>query len=203
MGKSGRFGKYGEKKRIDRLRTTRTAHASVLRKKGRTMSEAVHSKEIPSRKDAIVIRPAEASDADFIRILSQKAFQRYGPYEDLLPGWFLSGISVTLIAFMGKRTAGYAMLERIQGKATSPRVSELLAIAVEPSVRRHGVGDRLMRKIIKKSKELLVETLILHTAVDNLPSQAFFRKHGFSPSGVEKEFYPEGQSALTMRKDLV
>ena len=167
------------------------------------MSETFHSRQTRSQKDQIAIRPAEASDTDFIRTLSGKAFQRYGPYEDLLPGWFLSGIGVTLVAFTGKRATGYAMIERIQGKATSPRVSELLAIAVEPSARKHGVGDRLMNEIIKKSKELLVERLILHTAVDNLPSQAFFRKHGFTPAGVKKEFYPEGQSAVMMRKDIV
>lgn len=203
MGKNSRYGKYGEKKKTERLRTARTANVSVLRKKGRAMMEASHSKHTGSRKDQISIRPAEESDADFIRTLSRKAFQRYGPYEDLLPGWFLSGISVTLVAFMGKRVVGYAMLEKIHGKATSPRVSELLAIAVEPSARTHGVGDHLMREIIKTSKELLVERLILHTAVDNLPSQTFFRKHGLTPSGVKKEFYPEGQSALMMHKDIV
>ena len=201
MGNSGRYGKYGEKKRTDRLRKARTAHVSFLRKKGHAMND-FHLKQTRSQKARIVIRPAEASEIDFIRTLSRKAFQKYGPYEELLPGWFLSGIGVTLVALMGKRLAGYAMLERIQGKATSPRVSELLAIAVEPSIRNHGVGDRLMREIIKKSKELLVERLILHTAVDNLSSQALFRKHGLTPFGVKKEFYPEGQSALMMRKDL-
>ncbi|MBW1781563.1 MAG: GNAT family N-acetyltransferase [Deltaproteobacteria bacterium] len=202
MSKSGRYGKYGEKKRTDRLRTARTAHVSVLRKKGHKTGDASPVKQTRSRKAPITIRPAEASDADFIRTLSRKAFAQYGPYEDLLPSWFLSGIGVTLVAFMGKRVAGYAMLERIQGVTTSPRVSELLAIAVEPSARNHGVGGRLMAEIMKKSRELLVERLILHTAVDNLPSQALFRKHGLTPCGVKTAFYPEGQSALMMQKDI-
>jgi ribosomal protein S18 acetylase RimI-like enzyme len=137
----------------------------------------------------------------FIHSLSRKAFRQYGPYEDLLPNWFLSGIGLVVLAVLGKRTAGYAMLERIEGKTALPRVSELLAIAVEPWARNHGVGDRLMQEIIREADLLLVERLILHTDVDNLPGQALFRKHGFTAYGIEQGFYPEGQDALIMEKE--
>ena len=202
MGNSGRFGKYGEKKRIDRLRQARTGRISILRKGGSSANESANRVKKTPSKGRITIRPAEVSDVEFIRTLSRKAFQQYGPYEELLPTWFLSGIGLTLLAFMGKRSVGYAMLGSIQEESASPRVAELLAIAVEPSARNHGVGHLLMRKVIMKAKELLAERLILHTAVDNLPSQALFRKHGLIPSGVKKGFYPEGQSALMMYKDL-
>ena len=93
------------------------------------------------------------------------------------------------------------MLERIVGKAVSPRTSELLAVAVEPWARNQGVGDRLMEEIIRKAERLLVEKLVLHTAVDNLAGQALFGKHGFVVHGIEKEFYPEGQNALVMHRN--
>jgi ribosomal protein S18 acetylase RimI-like enzyme len=142
------------------------------------------------------------SDAEFIQNLSRKAFRQYGPYEELLPAWFLSGIGATFVGVLGKRPAGYAMLERIHGESTSPRVSELLAISVEPWARKRGVGDRLMGEIIRQAKLLFVQRLILHTALDNLPGQALFRKHGFVAAGIEKRFYPEGQDALTMQKEM-
>jgi len=202
MGNIGRFGKYGEQKRMDRLRQARTRPLSRRTVEGCHASDALHRRKRHPRKAQIAIRPAEASDVEFIRALSRKAFQQYGPYEDLLPGWFLSGIGLALVAVVGKRSAGYAMLERIVGQAVSPRTSELLAVAVEPWARNHGVGDRLVGEIIRKADQLFVERLVLHTAVDNLPGQALFRKHGFVVYGIEKEFYPEGQHALVMQKEM-
>jgi len=201
MGNGGRFGKYGEQKRIDRLRQASNLPLSRTTAGEHPPSDGLHRRK-PRRKARIAIRPAELSDEAFIRSLSRKAFQQYGPYEDLLPNWFLSGIGIAFVAVLGKRTAGYAMLERIPNLYTCPRVSELLAIAVEPWARNWGVGERLMEEIIRKANLLLVERLVLHTAVDNLPGQALFRKHGFVANGVEKEFYPEGQDALMMQKEM-
>ncbi len=45
-----------------------------------------------------------------------------------------------------------------------------------------------------------VDRLILHTALDNLPGRALFKRHGFAACGVKKAFYPEGQDALMMEK---
>jgi len=200
MGTSGRFGKYGEQKRSDRLRQARNRPSSGMSLGKRPASDALHRGKQPIRKARTDIRPAKVSDAVFIRALSRKAFQQYGPYEDLLLNWFLSGIGATFMALVGKRVAGYVMLERIGGEATSPRVSEVLAIAVEPWARNRGVGDRLMGEIIRKAEERFVESLVLHTAVDNLTGQSLFRKHGFVVYGIERGFYPEGQDALVMQR---
>ncbi|MFO7599676.1 MAG: GNAT family N-acetyltransferase [Candidatus Desulfacyla sp.] len=200
MGTIGRFGKYGEQKRSDRLRQARNRPSGGTSVGKRPASDALHRGKRPILKARIDIRPAEASDAVFIQALSRKAFQQYGPYEDLLPNWFLSGIGVTFMALVGKRVAGYVMLERISGEAASPRVSEVLAIAVEPWARNRGVGDRLMGEIIRKAEERFVERLVLHTAVDNLTGQSLFRKHGFAACGIKTAFYPEGQNALVMQR---
>jgi len=201
MGKSGRFGKYGEQKRKERLRQVRTGRMGVVPPVGSPASDAFPQGKRPHPKGRIVVRPAEVSDAEFIRNLSRKAFRQYGPYEELLPSWFLSGIGAAFVAVLGKRNAGYAILERIHSRSVSPRVSELLAISVEPWARKQGVGDRLMGEIIRKARLLLVEKLVLHTALDNLPGQALFRKHGFVACGIEKGFYPEGQDALLMERE--
>lgn len=201
MGNTGRFGKYGEQKRMDRLRQARNRPSSSMTVGGRSASDALNRGKRRPWKARIAIRPAGAPDAAFIRSLSRKAFRQYGPYEDLLPSWFLSGIGLAFVAVVGKGSVGYAMLERIVGNAVSPRTSELLAVAVEAWARNQGVGDRLMGEIIRKADQLLVERLVLHTAVDNLPGQALFQKHGFVVYGIEKEFYPEGQDALVMHRN--
>jgi ribosomal protein S18 acetylase RimI-like enzyme len=186
---------------MDRLRQARIRPPGIALTAGGTGGDTLRpARQVPV-DGPVAVRPARASDADFIRSLSREAFRRYGPYEDLLPNWFLSGIGLVLVALMGKRPAGFAMLERIGGTVTATRISELLAIAVVSRAQRCGVGDRLMEAIIRKADTLMVDRLVLHTAVDNLPGQALFRKHGFAPYGIETRFYPEGQDALVMRRE--
>ena len=150
----------------------------------------------------VTVRPARAGDADYIRGLSKKVFEQYGPYESLLVQWFELGITVTLLALMEKHAVGFAMLRRLEHGWSLPRVSELLAIAVEPAKWRLGIGDLLMDEILKEAERLGVETLFLHTAIDNLPARILFRKHGFSEFGMKKKYYPKGQDAIMMYKDI-
>jgi ribosomal protein S18 acetylase RimI-like enzyme len=201
MSNRGRFGKYGEQKRMDRLRQARNRPSDPATIAARPASNTLRHVKQPHRKAHIAVRPAAASDVAFIRWLSRKAFHRYGPYEDLLPNWFLSGIGLVLVAVLQERPAGFAMLERMRSEAICSGVSELLAIAVAPSARRRGAGDQLMQEIIRQSDLLLVKKLVLHTAVDNLPAQALFRKHGFVPLATQRQFYPEGQDALVMERE--
>lgn len=161
-----------------------------------------HGKET-AQSDRVTVRPATAADLDYIRNLSKKVFQQYGPYEKILPRWFELGITVTLLAFMEKQPVGFAMLSRLERGWYFLRVSELLAIAVDPAKWRLSIGDLLMREVERRAKELGVETLVLYTAVGNLPGQELFKKHGFISFRVRKSFYPEGQDAVMMYKDII
>lgn len=195
MGKGGRFGKYGETKRFATLTQAR-ATANYPPRRG------VNVEEETGYRDRVTVRPARAADVDYIRSLSKKVFQQYGPYENMLARWFESGIAVTLLALMEKRPVGFAMLGRLERRRYPPGVSELLAIAVEPAKWKLGIGGLLMREIQRDAKDLKVETLVLHTAVENLPGRKLFEKYGFTPFEVKKNFYPEGQDALMMYKDI-
>jgi ribosomal protein S18 acetylase RimI-like enzyme len=142
-----------------------------------------------------------AADVDYIRSLSKIAFERYGPYEQMLPDWFQSGIALTLLAVTKEWPVGFAMVRRLEPKSHLHRVSELLAIAVEPAKRNLGIGYLLMKEIEKAANEIGVQTLFLHTAVENLSGRKFFHKCGFVPLEVRDNFYPNGQDALMMYKE--
>ena len=129
-------------------------------------------------------------------------FARYGPYEELLPQWLLSGFARTLVAESDHEPIGYAMLGINEEWGDSIRIAELLAIAVKPSHCHCGVGERLMQELIRMAETLKVEILILHTGVHNLHAQKLFKKHGFSPVGIKGNFYQEEQSALMMEKRM-
>lgn len=159
-------------------------------------------KKNTSHGDRVNVRPAKASDVDYIRSLGKKVFHQYGPYEDILGGWFESSMTVTVLALMKVLPMGFAMVSLFRRASSPVRVAELLAIAVEPAKWRCGIGDLLMREIERKAKQLKVEKLILHTAAENLPGQKLFKKHGFMPSEIKKDFYPKGQDALMMCKSV-
>jgi ribosomal protein S18 acetylase RimI-like enzyme len=201
MGKNGRYGKYGENKRFERLRKAGTGSAAGGRGLGASRAPSDRLKSV--YKEKIKIMPAKAKDADYIRRLSKTVFTRYGPYDDTLTDWFTFGVAWTVLASRGKRPVGFAMLGRSVHEHPTTRVYELLAIAVEPEMQRLGIGNRLLREINRKARELSAETLVLHTSADNAPGRKLFRKHGFIPAETKEKFYPGGQDALMMYKTFL
>ena len=132
----------------------------------------------------ITIRAAEESDVEFAHSLSKKAFSQYGPYEDMLERWFQSGTTETLLALMGKRPVGFAMLGRHQSEWDSRQIAELLAIAVEPAKQKKGIGDSLIREVVRKARELRIETVVLYTALENVASLTLKRTSSPTTGGL-------------------
>jgi [ribosomal protein S18]-alanine N-acetyltransferase len=161
-----------------------------------------YRRERKSLDRTVSVRIARAGDVGYIRSLSRTAFHEYGPYEETLPNWFMSGITVTLLALIEDCPVGFAMIRRIGRESRLHRLSELLAIAVEPSQRKRGIGDLLVREMQITAQRTGVETLVLHTAVDNLPGRTLFKKHGFISLTTKNGFYPRGQDAVMMYKDI-
>ncbi len=204
MGTRGRFGKYGDHKRIKRLQNARIRSGSAPRAVPESTRLTERYRKTISRKASrISIRPATILDVSYVGALSKKAFHKYGPYENILPGWLESGITFSFIAIMEERPVGFAMLGRPFQKSNFSGMLELLAVAVEPANQGLGIGDLLMREVEKTAGKQEVEKVILHTAVKNLPGRGLFNKHGFTPLKVKKNFYQEGQDALLMYKDIV
>lgn len=203
MGNRGRFGKYGEIKRLDRLRRAK-ASPDHFHKTGDNRKQV---KSLQKRMDKhsdpqIRIREAKPGDVDFIRDLSRTAFSPYGPYEEILPQWFESGATITYVALMGKTPVGFAMFGKPAHPWYFPVVHELLAIAVEPDKQKLGIGDLLMHTIISTVRKLSVDKIVLHTAPDNSPALSLFKKHGFEEFQTKEGFYPRGQDALMLHKDI-
>ncbi len=203
MGNRGRFGKYGEIKRLNRLRKSGLGPFRASGQRFRIPGYLTLPKNRAFFRNQLRITTARKIDIGFIRSLSRKVFRKYGAYDDMLSRWFVSGVALTILAKMGRRPVGYAMLGRSANKSISAHVFELLAIAVEPKMQRFGIGSLMMKDMERKARELQAEKLFLHTAVDNVYGRNFFRKHGFSAVETKINFYPEGQDALMMHKKLI
>lgn len=152
---------------------------------------------------AMRVRPARVSDLPFIERLSGKVFSRYGPYREWIRKWFESDVAVTIIALVAEKPAGFAMLGRFADGDRISLSAELLAIAVHPRRHRMGVGRMLLKEIEEIALSLGVKRLILHTARENLPAQKLFGSCLFTTVQTKKNFYPAGQDALQMEKELL
>ena len=68
------------------------------------------SSKSSSREMGIVVRPARAQDAPFIRAMAQNAFLAYGSYDRYLEDWFENDAVTTSIAELDGRAAGFSMI---------------------------------------------------------------------------------------------
>jgi len=202
MGNQGRFGKYGEMKRLERLRQsgTRTTLGKSQTGTGRPWSSP--PKDAAGQKEAIGIREAKWRDKGFIVRLSGKVFDRYGPYEEMVGGWLRSEGTATLVAVMKGKPVGFAMIGYLLDDQGSGIICELLAIAVEPEKQRMGIGRRLMEETERRIAKRGENRLLLHTALENIGAQELFLASGFERGRVRKRFYPAGQDALEMCKEI-
>ncbi|MCP4667597.1 MAG: GNAT family N-acetyltransferase [Deltaproteobacteria bacterium] len=200
MGTRGRYGKYGERKRLERLRDSRAPGATPRRGIAPRQGRSSFLKGING--SPLGVRPARPTDMGYIRDLSKRSFQQYGPYHHILSQWFELGTTITLLACQDKRAVGFAMLGRPLLNHPAPLETEVLAIAVERNSQRKGIGDLLMREVKSAAHHMQVEKILLHTAVENVPACSLFKKHGFVPGALKKGFYPRGQDALMMFKEM-
>jgi ribosomal protein S18 acetylase RimI-like enzyme len=116
--------------------------------------------------------------------------------------WFATGMTVTRIALTGGAPVGFVMVGRWLQEPAGESVCELLAIAVEPDRQQEGIGRRLLQEIETATRQLGEERLVLHTAVDNVSAQKLFSKAGYKPCAIKRKFYPAGQHALMMCKEM-
>jgi ribosomal protein S18 acetylase RimI-like enzyme len=134
--------------------------------------------------------------------LSGSVFRLYGPYEKVIRGWLESGMTLTLVALMNRKPAGFAMISHLSQEANPQQVSELLAIAVTPEKQRMGIGETLLKEVEKKAAQMNITELFLHTAEENLAAQNLFAKNKYVSWGINESFYPAGQNALIMSKKI-
>ena len=194
----GRFGKYGETKRLQRLRASGSRASGLPRPpQGPSPHAAPHPGFL-----RIVVREALPDENLFLERLSGRAFAPYGSYADVIRNWFDSGEAVTLIALAEGRPAGFAMAARIHAEPGSNGGTELLAIAVHAGQRRAGIGRALLRRIEEETRRGGAGVMWLHTAVSNRAARCLFEDEGYRIVRLRQVFYPRGQDALLMAKRL-
>ena len=103
-----------------------------------------------------------------------------------------------LVARVEGSVVGYAglMMTGDDGHVTT--------IAVDPVWHRHKIGTRLLLAVAREARRRGAANLTLEVRMSNAGAQAMYRKFGFRPAGVRKNYYVESnEDALVMWADEV
>lgn len=106
-------------------------------------------------------------------------------------------LSLWLIAEVDGVVAGYV------GSQTVLDSADMMNLAVSPSFRRQGIGERLVNCLTEALNEKGVKTLLLEVRISNEPAKELYQKLGFEMVGKRPRYYEKPrEDALILRKEL-
>jgi ribosomal-protein-alanine N-acetyltransferase len=113
-------------------------------------------------------------------------------------GLFMSELALKttrsyLAAKVGNEVVGYA------GLMITGSDAHVTTVAVDPAWQRQGIGTRLMLGLSDAAVARGCTGLTLEVRVSNTGAQAMYRRFGFAPAGVRKNYYTEtNEDAIVM-----
>lgn len=75
-------------------------------------------------------------------------------------------------------------------------------IAVAPSGQRKGVGSTLLAALIEHGRRHEARTCYLEVRETNAEARQFYTGRGFIATGVRRGYYPGGEDAVIMERDI-
>ncbi len=104
------------------------------------------------------------------------AFQEFDEEFATLPGMYAAPDGRLLLAWDGDDVVGCAALRKVDH-----RVCEMKRVYVRPSAREHGLGRRLIERIIAEAREAGYVHLCLDVLPEFLAAQSIYASLGFRP----------------------
>jgi ribosomal-protein-alanine N-acetyltransferase len=96
-------------------------------------------------------------------------------------------------AWDGEEMAGYIGFLMVDEEA------HMTTIATAPAYQRCGVATTMIVDAVRTLRSGGTKHISLEVAANNKPAQSLYRRFGFAPVGVRKNYYPvTGQDALVM-----
>lgn len=80
--------------------------------------------------------------------------------------------------------------------------AELPKIAVLPQAQNCGLGTKLLDALCQQLKALGATRMFLEVRVSNLPARQLYKRNGFEILRTRQCYYPDGEDALELKKDL-
>lgn len=162
------------------------------------VSILAHLAETRAAAARFSVRDAELADVPTLVDLENRCFEidRLSPrnFQYLLT----KGKAVTLVAADKGKLLGYAMV--LFNAGTS--LARLYAFAVDPDLRRQGVGEALLKAAEDAARARNSMYLRLEVRTDNMEALRIYRRAGYRDLDVIEDYYEDHTSALQMEKPL-
>ncbi len=150
---------------------------------------------------SLTIRPAASQDFPALYALDQACFAPGISWSRAELQYFLRYPgNIAVVAEDEGRIAGFA-IAGTQRRRGVP-VGRLITIDVDSSMRRRGIGHQLLQAIEDRLRAQKAVAVLLEVAIDNLPAQEFYARHGFVKAGRIPGYYLGRIDALVMEKPL-
>jgi ribosomal-protein-alanine N-acetyltransferase len=145
--------------------------------------------------DDVVIGPASANDIEAVHHLERLCFPAPWRRE-----FFDSELSAAgrfnLVAKRGGRVIAYLFAMWFFDEM------HVNKIAVEEKERRRGIALRLMEQCMDFAAMHEIRTISLEVRQSNEVAQEFYRRLDFEPLYVRPRYYPDGEAAVIMVREL-
>jgi [ribosomal protein S18]-alanine N-acetyltransferase len=147
--------------------------------------------------EAYTFRLAKVSDIDDILGIEQASFavpwSREAFYREIAQNQF----AYYLVIEDHFQVIGYCGIWIVMDEA------HVTNIAILPSYRGRKLGEELMKQAIKLAKRYGAVSMTLEARVSNHVAQNLYKKLGFQPGGIRKNYYSDnGEDALVMWVEL-
>jgi ribosomal-protein-alanine N-acetyltransferase len=125
--------------------------------------------------------------------IEQEVYPRPWSYGLYLGELALRGPRVYVVARAGHRVVGYGGLMLVGEDA------HITTLAVDPELHGQRLGTRILLVLADLARDNAVDHLTLEVRMGNEPGKALYRRFGFAPAGIRKNYYAEvGEDALVM-----
>lgn len=142
------------------------------------------------------VLPLGSEDAEEILALESLCFASHWSAGQFRQG-MRSGALHVLGIRRGARLAGYAVY------SVAADEMEVLNLAVHPTLRRRGLGRRLMAAMLEDCGRRGVRAGFLDVKVSNAPAIGLYGTFGFTKIGIRRKYYADtGEDALLFRLDF-
>lgn len=131
--------------------------------------------------------------ADLERRIFSDPWTSQGIYET-----FCQNQAFIVVAEQDEKVVGYGIIYCVLDEG------EIVRIAVDETVRRQGVGRRILDYACECCKKENVKRLLLDVRESNASARSFYEQYGFLVDGMRKNFYEKpNENAVLMSKELV
>jgi ribosomal-protein-alanine N-acetyltransferase len=150
---------------------------------------------IPSIPPGVDIRPATRADILAVHAIESSSFPAPWRREFFESELHMDG-RLTLVAVRGDVVIGYMFAMWVFDEL------HVNKIAVTAEERRKGIANALMDRCVAFAREHDISMVSLEVRQSNTGAQEFYRTLEFKSSYVRPRYYPDGEAAVVMTKQI-